>query len=59
VKWGEVKGRKQTQGKRARKAIGVLEGRIFSRGFYRRTALGNGTAWGRRIEIGAPKRAVR
>jgi hypothetical protein len=37
------------------------EGRMSSRGSYRRTAPGNGTAvtvWGRRIEVGASKRAV-
>jgi hypothetical protein len=59
IKWGKVKERKQTKGKRARKAIRIQEGRIFSRGSYRRTLLGNGTGWGRRIEIGASTSAVR
>jgi hypothetical protein len=52
------------QGKRVRKAqtdLMAQVGRISSRGSYRRMALGNGTTntvWGRRIEVGAPKRAV-
>jgi hypothetical protein len=44
-----------------RKAVWVQEGRISSRESYHRTVLGNGTAvtaWGRRIEVGATKRAV-
>jgi hypothetical protein len=49
MKWGTVKERKQTKGKRAGKAIGIQQGVVP----------GKGTAWGRRVEIGAPKGAVR
>ena len=44
-----------------RKAVLAQEGKISSRGSYRRTALGNVTAftgWIRRIEVGALNRAV-
>ena len=63
-KKGEGVKSKQMQGKRVRKAqtdLMAQVGRISSRGSYRRMALGNGTTntvWGRRIEVGAPKRAV-
>jgi hypothetical protein len=40
MKWGGG-GIKQTQGTRVRKALRVQEGRISSRGPYRRTDLGN------------------
>jgi hypothetical protein len=43
------------------KAVQAQEGRLSSRRFYWRMALGNRTAvteWGRRIEVGAPKRAI-
>ena len=60
---GRAKGEKikQTQGKRVRKAVRAQEGKIPSRGSYQRTALGTGTAvtaWGRRINVVASKRAA-
>jgi len=44
-----------------RRAVRVQEGKIPSRGFYRRRALGNGTVitvWGRRMEVVVPERFV-
>jgi len=60
VKRGKVKKESRCK-KRVRKAAWAQVGRISSRGSYQRMALGNGTTntvWGRRIEVGAPKRAV-
>jgi len=46
--------------KRVRKAVWAQEGRISSRGFFHRMEVGNRTAvaWGQRIVLGAPQRAV-
>jgi len=55
------KKRKQAQGTRVRKAVRAQEERISSRESIVERMWGIGTAvtaWGRRTEVGTPKRAV-
>jgi len=53
--------RKRDARKRVRKAVWAQEGRISGRGSFHRMEMGNRTAlaaWGQRIVVGAPQRAI-
>jgi hypothetical protein len=61
LKWKWNRKKKRDARKRIRKAVWAQEGRISGRGSFHRMEMGNRTAvaaWGQRILVGAPQRAV-